>query len=542
MATPGTEPGKPKRLAEAMMTRSDIGQTELRELLQQADALVQQGMMAEAVQKFLSVGQFYSLRAQPMKAVQVLRQAARLQPDSSDVHMALGEALSQLKMSEDAVHAYTRAAALLEAQQRMADWLDVVQKLLALDPGDLHGRLRLAEALSRAGKAAEAALVLRGLAEVLLERGETEDWEKVAERLLHHDPKDTTTAHDLALHYVRSGRHARALPKLVLCFEVEPNDAELLELIIDTLESLGQREKAAAICRKLLQGYKSTGLRAEVERTLERLYHLDPEDPEARTYMGVLQPAVEGGTLLDFDSGVVPAHRTDSGAYNARRVQSGAHSPPSADTTVRHTQPAPPPAMDEDDDLDGATALMAAPAKLQRAISPPVPLSASSGRHAAVAALEALAAAEPAHSAPEVEEEADFDFEDRTVFEASPGQLYAELNKSAASAAATLAVTPPGAAQTPQASATASGSQPVVAARQRSNSLPRPRLARRPDTVTELPSSVRDMSKDLSTLDFFIERGFYDSAVALLDELQRRHPTSAHLLTYRQRIERMHQG
>ena len=50
------------------------------------------------------------------------------------------------------------------------------------------------------------------------------------------------------------------------------------------------------------------------------------------------------------------------------------------------------------------------------------------------------------------------------------------------------------------------------------------------------------MSKDLSTLDFFIERGFYDSAVALLEELQRRHPTSAHLLSYRQRIDRMQQG
>ncbi len=539
MATPGTEPGKPKRLAEAMLTRSDIGQTELREMLQQADALVQQGQMAEAVQKFLSVGQFYSLRAQPMKAVQVLRQAARLQPDSSEVHLALGEALGQLKMSEDAVHAYTKAAALLEAQQRMGEWLDVVQKLLALDPGDLHGRLRLAEALSRAGKASEAALVLRGLAEVLLERGETEDWEKVAERLLHHDPQDTTTAHDLALHYVRSGRHARALPKLVLCFEVEPNDAELLELIIDTLESLGQREKAAAICRKLLQGYKSTGLRAEVERTLERLYHLDPEDPEARTYMGVLQPAVEGGTLLDFDSGVVPAHRSDSGSHTSRRAHSGAHGHHPVETS-RPTQPAPPPSM-EDDDLDGATAMLAAPAKLQRAISPPVPLSASSGRHAAVAALQALAEAEPPSQTAEVEEEADFDFEDRTVFEASPGLIYTELNKAAAASAAAAAPqaqpAQPGLAQS-----AASAAQPVVAARQRSNSLPRPRLARRPDTVTELPSSVRDMSKDLSTLDFFIERGFYDSAVALLDELQRRHPTSARLLTYRQRIERMHQG
>lgn len=528
MATQATEPGKPKRLAEALLTRSDIGQVELRELLQQADQCVQQGQIAEAVQKFLSVASFYSLRAQPMKAVQVLRQTARLQPDGAEVHVALGEALGQLKMAEDAAQAYTRAAGLLETQQRMGEWLDVMQRLLALDPEDLHGRLRLAEALSRAGKPAEAAQIFRGLAEVLLERGETEDWEKVAERLLHHDPLDTTAAHDLALHYVRSGRFASALPKLVLCFDAEPSDAELLELIIDTLESLGQREKAATICRRLLQGYRTTGLRAEMERTLERLYHLDPEDPEARTYMGVLQPAVEGGTLLDFDSGIQPARRVDSGAHSAQRAQSA---PSGGRLAERPAAAAHVAGLDSDDDeIDAATAMLERPGQLQRAISPPVPLaSASSARHVAPAIEGRKTVPNPVELP---EEEADFDFEDRTVFEASPATL-SSLKEQAARANQPAAVA---------AANALSGPQPVVAARQRSNSLPRPRLARRPDTVSELPSSVRDMSKDLSTLDFFIERGFYDSAVALLDELQRRHPTSAHLLTYRQRIERMHQG
>jgi hypothetical protein len=83
---------------------------------------------------------------------------------------------------------------------------------------------------------------------------------------------------------------------------------------------------------------------------------------------------------------------------------------------------------------------------------------------------------------------------------------------------------------------------PVASARRRSNSLPRPRLARRPDTVSELPTTLRDMSKDLTTLDFFIERGFHESAVALLDALQKRHPDSLELQGYRGRIERMTRG
>jgi len=50
------------------------------------------------------------------------------------------------------------------------------------------------------------------------------------------------------------------------------------------------------------------------------------------------------------------------------------------------------------------------------------------------------------------------------------------------------------------------------------------------------------MSKNIKTLEFFIERGFYDSAVALLDELERRHPESAHVRAYRHRIDQMQRG
>lgn len=79
----------------------------------------------------------------------------------------------------------------------------------------------------------------------------------------------------------------------------------------------------------------------------------------------------------------------------------------------------------------------------------------------------------------------------------------------------------------------------ISAASKRPESLPRPRLARRAGTMTELPTTARDMSKDLSTLDFFVERGYRDSAVALLDELEKRHPDSHQLRMYRMRIERL---
>lgn len=702
MATPSTEPAKPKRLPDAAVTRADISAMD-RELLSQAEAAAAQGRTAEAVDKFVGAARNYLSRSQPAKASQVLRQAVRLQPDAVEVHILLAETLAQMKLPEDAASAYGKAATLLQRGGQSSQWLDVLRKMVGLDPDDLHARVRVAEALSRAGRRSEAAEMLRSLASDLLSRGEIDDWEKVAERLAHHAPQDTTTAHDLALHYVRTERHALALPKLVACYEAEQRDAELLELVVDTLEALGQSEKAAAICRQLLKTYRSTGLRAEAERTLERLYGLDPDDAEARTYLGVLQPAVQGGTVIDFEVGQLPARRANSGGFatTGRQQESGGFEMPDGQpvgfrrtlrgidsaapvaapvatapfTAPRPTQPSPPPdpSGSDDDEFDGATVALPQPAPLQRAIVPPVPVSAArapsqaqpvlrpiapvpvaarapsqpqaalpvpprpaqpvaarapsqalravvpvaqpvataaqaragdpseaitarpvapqpglggarqavaaapvapapaasargdaggswgppatataTGRAAAIPALDALAATLHHSDDDDSDEwpgddEAGFEVEDRTLVEAAaPLEAPAPARAPAPQLKMTAGGPPPMPARPPAQSASAaqpalasSAAQPVVSARQRSNSLPRPRLARRVGTVSELPTAVRDMTQDINTLEFFIERGFYDSAVALLDELCKRHPDSAQLRAYRARIERM---
>ena len=76
--------------------------------------------------------------------------------------------------------------------------------------------------------------------------------------------------------------------------------------------------------------------------------------------------------------------------------------------------------------------------------------------------------------------------------------------------------------------------------RRRSATLPRPRLSR---SGTQQPErgtgSLRGISADLKTLDFFIERGFTESAIALLAELEKRHPNNDDLRQRRQRIAAM---
>ncbi len=590
MAVSNSETSKRPRLSEALLTRSDIGVTELVDKLKQAEAYQAAGQLIEAAREYNAAGQFYALRAQHHKAVQVLRQAARCAPDDDEIQIQLGESLGALKLVEDAAQAYRRAAQILESQSRIAEFLDVVQRMLNLDPGDLHGRLRLAEAMSRAGRTAEAGQNFQALAEALLSAGETDDWEKVAERLLHHDASNATVAHDLALHYVRSGRYALALPKLILCYELEPGDAELIDLIIDTLQNLGQREKAATICRQLLATLRKTGLAEEAERTLQRLYHLDPDDAEARDHVAGQKGAVEGGTVLEFEAASAGSSKQPAVATKAateRPAPVPAPVPAPAKPVPAAAKPAPAAAKPAataapstrasghrprnpmaEEDFDGETSYLPnnvpaptpAPGNRQplprsgvvtgRPPSGMHPARSASGgfaaRPAAVPALEQLVSSVADEGDAEqdwpTDDEAGFDGVDQTIVQdvvrlsdrlpAAGGPQFDWAGHAAAPAPAPRPAVP-AAASMP------SAQQPVVTPRARSGTLPRPRLARHAGTVSELPATARDLAKDLGTLDFFIERGFYDSAVALLEELQRRHPESLQVRAYRQRVEKM---
>lgn len=596
----------------------DTGGDDVRVRLQRADEARAAGRNAEAVAEMLAAAGLYTQRAAPVKAVAVLREAVRLAPSDPEVRVRYGETLSQLRMLEDAAREYATACSLYESAGQIGEWLGVLQRLVELDSDNLHGRLQLAEALSRAGKVGEAAAAFRQLADILQQRNELADWELVAERLLLHDSADTALAHELALYYVRAGRHAYALPKLILCYEAVPGDAELLELIIDTLESLGQREKAAVICRQLLATYRKTGLVEEGERTLERLYYLDPEDAEARTYMGVLEPAVEGGTVIEFEPDWSPPppgssshRRSESSGFPAARRPAGRgkhesvglaplpplrpQSGPNALPPVDHSAPLAGPGRSEifnaagpgqslgfapihqasrslgfgpgaslgfgpapsDDDLDfrgGETPGQRA-AQPSRGGAPvakpanPAAAAVAPQRPAGPRALLDDAAPTLESRIPALQTAADDDEDfgatsaDHTVL-ADPSLLGFELPELAPLPPAARPAAPAGAVSAPtapSASAVApSALQPAVtAASKRPDSLPRPRLARRAGTMTELPTTARDMSKDLSTLDFFVERGYRDSAVALLDELEKRYPDSHQLRIYRARIERL---
>jgi tetratricopeptide (TPR) repeat protein len=337
-APASADPNRFRRSLASSATRGGdaVGNVQdVRERLKKVEALRTAGKMAEAVAELMSIAEAYVARGAAVKAVAVLRQAAKISPEAAEIRLALGDVQQQLRMVEDAAREYVAAFEIYERSQHFGDMMQVLGRLLEMDPDNLAGQLELAEHLARAGHNHEAAGLMRTLATTLLRKGSVEDWEKVAERANGLAPTDATLAHDLALHYVRSGRPVLALGKLLKCYESVPNDAELLELVIEALEQLGQREKAAVICRQLIRTFERNGLKDEANRTLEQLYALAPDDERARAYMGVMAPSVQGGTVIELQARTSGIVQLDS----AVEVDSAAQERKAAAVPVARSRP-----------------------------------------------------------------------------------------------------------------------------------------------------------------------------------------------------------
>ncbi len=615
---------------------------DVRARLQVIELLQEEGRIDEAVEEILRTAANYTRRGVPIKAIAVMRTAVKLRPERADVRMAYGEVFEKLRMVDDAAREFRAAWDLQLAQGQIQGALDALGHLLGLDPAFVPGHVVFAEALGRAGRHEQAAAAFRRLADHLLSTGAIEDWEKVAERAVFFDPKDITLAHDLALHYVRTNRHAAALSKLIVCYEAEPGDGELTELIVEVLDALGQRERAASLLRMQVARYRRDGLTTEAERTTLYLHELDPDDPDARAAVGANVGAMANDTILelqaDADAFRAPAPalpRTRRPAPDSDEfgfgdgmpvAKASANAPPPIPGDVDDMpplpdveRPAPPRRHDSGvsrvdhggggdldalpfDPLDGrptmrgaaafesqgfpadgAPAMVEAPPPLERSakrddFARTAPERPSLRRTISRPTLSRMTTASrpgaPTNHADELDATAPLssrpasapvlpvrtapslapvlggrvdDDDDEAGFGAHESEA-TTIDPSVLDALRTLGEAPSSAARGFDSGVFGDsgafgegdgdrGSRPVLNARRRSNNLPRPKLVRAGPVPAD--GNLRSISNDLKTLDFFIERGFYESAVALSAELEKRHPASEELRLRRAKIAAM---
>ncbi|MEN9798057.1 MAG: hypothetical protein RL653_1753, partial [Pseudomonadota bacterium] len=242
-----------------------------------------------------------------LKAVAQYKQALKLNPAQVELNLKLAELHQRLQLVGEAM-AYLQVLANHYDQAGDVDrLLEILTRMVDLEPDNAGSRVKLGDLFAREKKVDRALLEYRRAADQYKRGNRMDDFVRVGERLLALEPNDGGLGKELARLYVQRAEHTRALGRIQPLFKADPKDPEVLELLAQAFEGLGQVSKAASTWKELARVQVAKGNADEAERAWGSVERLNPAD------------------------GDVAARRAAASAAVARQVVTPPAAPPSAE-------------------------------------------------------------------------------------------------------------------------------------------------------------------------------------------------------------------
>ena len=263
-----------------------------RTLLKIGDLQSKMADFPAAIATYERVGKSYAHQGFALKAIAVYKQirellvkhAPQLEDRYAHITPLLADLFQQLGLTSDALAALDEIASRFQRQQRDGDALDVLRRIVELDPTNPLPHLRLAEALSRMKDAEGAVQEFGDAASLLVKLGRRDDAIKVFERLLHLKP-DVAFAHQCAELYLDRGMGQDgmlALAKLQLCFQADPKNLDTLALLARAFGAIGQANKGIEVQKEMARLAKEQGQDDLFRQLIEKLMRVAPNDEQVR--------------------------------------------------------------------------------------------------------------------------------------------------------------------------------------------------------------------------------------------------------------------
>ncbi|HEX9290592.1 MAG TPA: tetratricopeptide repeat protein, partial [Anaeromyxobacteraceae bacterium] len=259
---------------------------DVRVLLKIGELQQKKGDNAAAAETFSRVADAYGEQGFFLKAVAVYKQMMKLAPDDVRVNERLAGLYQQLGILSDAMAQLQVVAAAAEKAADQPKLLDVLRRMVDLDPDNVGSAVTLGELYARQSQPKLALAQLRRAAESLRHNNRADEYVKVAERIAFLAPDDLALTRELANIYLAKGDTKRALAKLQLCFKADPKDLETLTLLAQAFKDLGQLSKTLSVYKELAHLYADKGRADEARSTWRRVLELAPDDPEAAQAVG----------------------------------------------------------------------------------------------------------------------------------------------------------------------------------------------------------------------------------------------------------------
>lgn len=255
-------------------------------ILQKMGELYQKkGENSQAASYFTQVAESYTNDGFFLKAVALYKQVLKLDPSLLDINLKLAELHQQLQLLGEAMAYFQIVANHYDKAGATRKSLEVLKKMVDLDPDNVASRVKLADLYVREGMNPEASAEFTRAADHLKRNNRLDDYLRVAERLSALEPNNLQLAKELAEMYLSRDDQKRALAKLQVCFKADNRDIDTLRLLAVAFQGLGQTSKTISVYKELARAYEERGQSAEAEEVWAQVAQLDPHDGDlaART-------------------------------------------------------------------------------------------------------------------------------------------------------------------------------------------------------------------------------------------------------------------
>ncbi|MGH9683136.1 MAG: tetratricopeptide repeat protein [Candidatus Acidiferrales bacterium] len=266
-------------------------------LMTVGDLYARQGDMSHAVEYFERLAQVYLSDGFNSKAIAIYKKIAKLAPNELAPLERLADLYVQQGVLSEARPLFLQIAEAQIKANHATKAVEVLHRLLDVEPENLRVQMRLAELYNVMGQKKEAAETYLAYAQRLFDRGETEDSEKLIDRALGVDPANAPAHFLKAKALSANNKPAEAIATLARHPEADAG-GDVTRLLVDFELQAGHVEQAASRARRqLARGHEHFGLLYHVAESLIQSGRAD----ETVALLAELQgPMIEAGEQDKF--------------------------------------------------------------------------------------------------------------------------------------------------------------------------------------------------------------------------------------------------
>src|SRR5580704_5190915 len=237
-------------------------------LMTVGDLFARQGDMTQAIEYFERLARVYLSDGFNSKAIAIYKKIAKLAPNELAPLERLADLYVQQGVLSEARPLFLQIAEAYLKANKSQKALEVLHRLLDVEPDNLRVQMRLAELYNVMGQKKEAAETYLNYAQRLFDRGEHDEAAKLVERAIEVDPTNGAALLLRAKSLSAGGKEAESVTILESHPEAHAG-GEVTNMLLDLEIKSGQIQKAADRARKqLARGHQHTAALYTVAETM----------------------------------------------------------------------------------------------------------------------------------------------------------------------------------------------------------------------------------------------------------------------------------